>query len=71
MMHFRNYESMAFARWKDVEECVKRSILINLMRRNVARDNRTEDAVAHEVDVIRAMRSRAIVWLGDSFPKTS
>jgi hypothetical protein len=40
------------------------------MRWNFTRNYGTEDAVAHEVDAKRAMRWRAIVWLGDSFPRS-
>jgi hypothetical protein len=56
---------------EDIEEGKELAIFINLLRWNIAAYNFAEDAIAHEEDVIRAIRWRAMVWLGDSLPRRS
>jgi hypothetical protein len=46
-------------------------VLIDFLRRDFTGNDLAKNAVSHEADANRAMRSRAIVWLGDSLPRTN
>lgn len=70
-MGFRDYESVARISRKDIEEGEMAIVFIDLSGGNIAGHDCAENTGTHEGDVIRLIRSRAMVWLGDSSPSSN